>query len=45
MYGGWGYRSIGDPRKRALDGCGQQRPPDRCAIVMENNNWVGSSQQ
>ena len=44
MFGGWGYKSVGDARKGALDGCGKQRPPDRCAIVLENNNWVGSSQ-
>jgi dienelactone hydrolase len=44
MFGGWGFKTIDDARKRALDGCGKQRPPDRCAIVMENNNWVGSSQ-
>jgi dienelactone hydrolase len=44
MFGGWGFKTIGDARKRALDGCGKQRPPDRCAIVMENKNWVGNSQ-
>jgi len=43
MFGGWGFKSIGDARNRALDGCGKQRPPERCAIVMENNNWVGNS--
>lgn len=44
MYGGWGFKTIGDARKSAQDGCGKQRPPDRCAVVMENNNWVGKSQ-
>jgi dienelactone hydrolase len=44
MYGGWGFKTVGDARKSTLDGCGKQRPPDRCAIVMENNNWVGNSQ-
>jgi dienelactone hydrolase len=44
MYGGWGYKAIGDARKDALEGCGKQKPPNRCAIVMENNNWVGNSQ-
>ena len=44
MHGGWGFKTVGDARKGALDGCGKQRPPDRCAIVMENNNWVGNSQ-
>ena len=43
MFGGWGFKSIGDARNRALGGCGKQRPPERCAIVMENNNWVGNS--
>jgi len=43
LFGGWGFKSIGDARNRALDGCGKQRPPERCAIVMENNNWVGNS--
>jgi hypothetical protein len=43
MYGGWGFKTIGDARKGALDGCGKQRPPDRCAIVMENNSRVGNS--
>jgi dienelactone hydrolase len=42
MYGGWGFKTIGDARNRALDGCGKQRP--RCAIVMENNNWVGATE-
>jgi hypothetical protein len=28
----------------ARDVCGKQRPPDRCMIVLENNNWVGKSQ-
>jgi dienelactone hydrolase len=44
MFGGWGYKAIGDARKGALEGCGKQRAPERCAIVMENNNWVGPSQ-
>jgi dienelactone hydrolase len=43
MYGGWGYKTIGDARKDALEGCGREKPPNRCAIVMENNNWVGNS--
>jgi len=43
MYGGWGSKTIGDARKGALDVCTKQRPSDRCAIVMENNNWVGGS--
>jgi hypothetical protein len=43
MSGVWGLKSIGDTRKGALDRCGKQRPPDRCAIVMENDNWVGNS--
>jgi hypothetical protein len=36
-------QTIGDARKGALDVCGKQRPSDRCAIVIENNNWVGGS--
>ncbi len=44
MFGGWGYKAVGDARKGALDGCGKQRSPERCAIVMENNNWVGPLQ-
>jgi dienelactone hydrolase len=43
MFAVWGSKTIDDARKRALDGCGKQRPPDRCAIVMENNSWVGNS--
>jgi hypothetical protein len=43
MYAGWGYKNVGDARKGTLEGCSKQRP-DRCAIVMENNNWVGNSQ-
>jgi dienelactone hydrolase len=44
MSGGWGYSSIGEARKSALDGCGRQRPTERCSIVMENNDWVGHPQ-
>jgi dienelactone hydrolase len=44
MFGGWGYKSIGEARKGALEGCGRQRPAERCVIVMENNDWVGHSQ-
>jgi hypothetical protein len=44
MFGSWGSKTLGDARKFALDGCGKKRPLDRCAIVMENNNWVGNSQ-
>ena len=44
MSGGWGYGSIGEARKSALDGCGKQRPTERCSIVMENNDWVGHPQ-
>jgi hypothetical protein len=43
MYGGWGYKTIDEARKGAQEGCGKQRPPDRCVIVLENNNWVGKS--
>jgi dienelactone hydrolase len=44
MFGGWGYKTIDDARKGAQEGCGKQRPPDRCMIVLENNNWVGKPQ-
>jgi dienelactone hydrolase len=43
MYGGWGSNTIGEARKGALDVCSKVRPSDRCAIVMENNNWVGGT--
>jgi dienelactone hydrolase len=43
MHGGWGFKTIGDARKAAQDGCAKQRPRDRCEIMMENNNWVGNS--
>jgi dienelactone hydrolase len=41
---GWGYKSVGEARKGALEGCGRQRPTERCVIVMENNDWVGHPQ-
>jgi dienelactone hydrolase len=44
LFGGWGYKSVGDARKGALEGCGRQRPTEHCVIVMENNDWVGQSQ-
>jgi dienelactone hydrolase len=44
MFGNWGSKTLGDARKFALDGCGKKRPPNLCAIVMENNDWVGNSQ-
>jgi hypothetical protein len=43
MYGGWGSNTIGEARKGALDVCSKVRPSDRCAIAMENNNWVGGT--
>jgi hypothetical protein len=44
MFGGSGYKSVGEARKGALEGCGRQRPTERCVIVMENNDWIGHSQ-
>jgi hypothetical protein len=29
MFGGWGYKSIGEAREGALEGCGRQRPTER----------------
>jgi dienelactone hydrolase len=43
MFGGWGYKSVGEARKGALEGCGRQQPTERCAIVLENNDWIGHS--
>jgi dienelactone hydrolase len=42
LFGGWGYKSVGEARKGALEGCAKQLP-DGCVIVMENNDWVGPS--
>ncbi len=44
LFGGWGYKSVGEARKGALEGCGRQRPTERCVIMMENNDWVGHAQ-
>jgi dienelactone hydrolase len=44
LYGGWGYKSVGEARNGAIAGCGRQRPTERCVIMMENNDWVGHSQ-
>jgi hypothetical protein len=43
LFGGWGYKSVGEARKGALEGCGKQRP-EGCVIMMENNDWVGHSE-
>jgi hypothetical protein len=45
MSGGWGYKSIGEARKGAHEGCGRQRPTERCVIAMEDNDWIGHSQR
>jgi hypothetical protein len=29
MFGGWGYKSIGEALEGALEGCGRQRPTER----------------
>jgi dienelactone hydrolase len=41
MYGGWGHKALGDARNAALNGCKRERPREECAIVMENNRWLG----
>jgi hypothetical protein len=38
---GWGHKALGDARNAALNGCKRERPREECAIVMENNRWLG----
>jgi len=44
VFGVWGTKTIGDARKRVLDDCGKQWAQAQCLIVLENNNWVGSTE-
>jgi dienelactone hydrolase len=41
MHGGWGNKTVDDARNTALNGCKKEKPQEQCAIVMENNRWVG----
>ena len=41
MRSGWGYKAVGEARDGALNGCQKEKPQEQCAIVMENDRWVG----
>jgi dienelactone hydrolase len=42
-YSAFGFKTVGEARNRALESCQQKRPGDPCAIVMENDRWVGGA--
>jgi len=42
-HGAFGSKTVEEARARALESCQQKRPDERCAIVMENDRWVGGA--
>ena len=40
FFASWGYRTVEEARKGALDGCTKNKPTENCAVVMENNDLV-----
>ena len=45
MFAGWGYRTVEDARKAALEGCNIKRPLGHCAIVMENDDLIADGNE
>lgn len=39
----FGSKTVEEARNRAVELCQQKRPGEQCAIVMENDRWVGSA--
>jgi dienelactone hydrolase len=39
----FGFKTVEEARNRAVESCQQKRPGERCAIVTENDRWVGGA--
>jgi dienelactone hydrolase len=37
----YGYKTIEEARTRAVEFCQQKKPDQKCAVIMENDRWVG----
>jgi dienelactone hydrolase len=37
----YGYKTIEEARTRAVEMCQQKKPGQKCAVIMENDRWVG----